>query len=325
MKKEYNFTYDWFSGFTQSDGSFVISFENRKIGIPVRPQPVFNLTQSIEELDMFIELQKYLGFGRVHRNRKNVTFVVTSIDEIIKGLIPLFDQHSLRGSKLLSYQIFKKVSIMMANKEHLTLEGTLQIIELAYFMNKETSLRTELTKDVLMNNLRIKYGVLPIISEIKLTELRSPKPINLEFIRGQIDGDGSFNVSFRTDRRRIGVNFTVVHELSSISVLNELVEFFKCGVVYSLASNAARFQVQTVDEILTKIYPLLKNTKFNTIKQKHFEITFKVCELIKNTGYKSDDDLKAIVELAWDMNKSGRFRKLTKDQYLSKFIAKKNN
>lgn len=44
----------------------------------------------------------------------------------------------------------------------------------------------------------------------------------------------------------------MVHEFSSILVLNELVEFFKCGSVYKLPTNAARYQVQTVDDILKK-------------------------------------------------------------------------
>lgn len=146
MNKKYNFTLDWISGFTQSDGSFVVSFETRKEGMPIRPRPIFNLTQSIAELDMFIALQKFLGVGKIQKNRNNVTFVITSIDEIITVLIPLFDKHSLRGSKLLSYQIFREISLMMKDKKHLTLEGTLQIIELSYFMNKDTSLRTEVTK-----------------------------------------------------------------------------------------------------------------------------------------------------------------------------------
>jgi len=50
MEKNYLFTKDWISGFTQSDGSFVVSFESKNNGIPIRPRPVFNLTQSISEL-----------------------------------------------------------------------------------------------------------------------------------------------------------------------------------------------------------------------------------------------------------------------------------
>jgi hypothetical protein len=62
------------------------------------------------------------------------------------------------------------------------------------------------------------------------------------------------------------INFTVITELSSISVLNELVNFFNCGTVYTLVSSAARYQVQIVDENLDKIYPMFRNHPFNTVK-----------------------------------------------------------
>jgi hypothetical protein len=131
---------------------------------------------------------------------------------------------------------------MVKNKKHLTVEGTHQIIELAYFMNKETSLRTEESKKVLIEKLNLNNVSFPIVSKIPfitaLETSNNTSPITSEFIRGQIDGDGSFNVSFASTRRRIGVNFTVTHELASISVLNELVEFFQCGAVYNLPTLA---------------------------------------------------------------------------------------
>jgi hypothetical protein len=318
--KKYKFTPDWLSGFTQSDGSFVVSFQNQRIGIPIRPIPIFNITQSIIELELFMELQKYLGVGRVYKNRNNITYVVKSIDEIVTVILPLFDKHPVRGSKLLAYNIFKEVALKVKDKKHLTLEGTIQIINLAYFMNKETSLRSEITKEIIMNKLNLKNGKLPIVPDSTKQILTKLEPLTLEFVRGLIDGDGSFNVSFRSLRRRIGVNFTVVSELSSISVLNDLVEFFKCGNVYKLPSNAARYQIQTVDEILNNIMPIFKYIRLNTIKQNHYEITVKVCELIKNTGYQTDKDLKTIVDLAWNMNKDGKNRKISKEQYILKFI-----
>jgi len=101
---------------------------------------------------------------------------------------------------------------MVKDKKHLTVEGTIQIIELAYFMNINTSLRSELSKQNLLTKLEIKYGKLPIFSQIKFPPCAPPLvgPLTLEFVRGLVDGDGSFNVSFRTSRRRIAVNFTIV-------------------------------------------------------------------------------------------------------------------
>lgn len=54
----------------------------------------------------------------------------------------------------------------MVKTKHLTVEGTHQIIELAYFMNKDTSLRTEESKKVLIEKLNLNNVSFPIVSQI---------------------------------------------------------------------------------------------------------------------------------------------------------------
>lgn len=167
---------------------------------------MFVLTQSVREIQMFEALHKYLGVGKLQKNKNNIVLIVKSLNEIINKIIPLFDDSCLRGSKLLSYLIFKEVALMMNNKKHLTLEGLIQIINLSYFMNKETTLRTIESKEKYLNILIEKFGPLPNIDNIIMPKSNETSKITLEFIRGQIDGDGSFNVNFRTNRRRVGVN-----------------------------------------------------------------------------------------------------------------------
>lgn len=334
MKKNYKFTNDWIAGFTQSDGSFLVTFSKQKKGIPIRPTPIFNITQSITELDLFIALHKHLGVGKIYKNRNNVVFVVKSIDEIVKTILPLFEKHPVRGGKLIAFNIFKEVSLMIKNKKHLTVEGTLHILNLSYFMNKETSLRSVESFNFLKEKLNLNKTKLPVfpltndsnnVNQIEKETIKPTfsesenRPLTFEFIRGLVDGDGSFNVSFATTRRRVTVNFTVVSEVASKSVLIQLIEFFSCGTVYSLPSAACRYQVQSVEDILNKVYPIFKNIQFNTKKQERFEIIIKICEIIKNRGYSNDADLKSIVDLAWDMNILGR-RKISKEEYLNKFI-----
>lgn len=316
--KNYKFTADWLAGFIQTDGSFVIGWSKPKYGkFPIRPQPIFNLSQSISQLNMFKQLHAYLGIGFLTINRDNVVITVKNLDQIINILIPLLTNTPLRSGKLQNFKIFKIVCIMMSNKAHLTLVGLLQILELSYFMNKDTSLRTEESKQELLDILKAKIVDLPDFVELSLPISENIPSLNNEFVRGIIDG--SFNVSFASSRRRVQANFTVTMELSSISVLYELVDYFKGAAVYSLPTVAARYQIQNFQEILSLIYPLYNITGFNTTKQDHFLKTIQVCEIVVNEGYKSNDNLKKIVDLAYEMNNSGKRRKLTKEEYLKKF------
>ena len=338
MKRNYKITKGWVSGFTQSDGSFSILFEKRVHGIPVRPRPVFTLTQSLKELDMLIAIQNFLGVGiiQINEERNVANLIVRSLGDIFNIILPLFDTYKVRGGKYKSFLIFKEVVLMMKNNAHLTLYGTLLILELSYFMNKNTSLRSTESKIELINSLIGKSSLSP--REVKNLKIEIKNrldyiekafysnslisKISLDFIIGLIDGDGSFNVSFHYSRKRIVVNFTVIQDLASVSVLEELKTFLNCGTVYRLPSAAARLQVENIDSILTNIYPIFKNETFNTEKYFHFEKMIKVCEIIKNEGYKDDKTLIKIVDLAYNMNNNGKNRKYSKEVYLERWLNK---
>jgi len=100
--KNYNFTADWLAGFIQTDGSFVIGWSKPKSGLfPIRPRPIFNLTQSINQLD--IKLHAYLGIGVLTLNRDNVVIIVRNLNQIIHILIPLLTNTPLRSGKLKNF------------------------------------------------------------------------------------------------------------------------------------------------------------------------------------------------------------------------------
>lgn len=283
------------------------------------------LTQDISEKELFSSLHKYLGAGYITKNKTCVSLYITSLSELKNILFPILDKHRLKYGKLNAYFIFKYIVEAMLGKTHLNLEGLLKIIYSSFNLNVETGRRWEESKENLLKFLESKHGKLLLPSKNSINLFNPPissafdSSMSLDFIAGLIDGDGSFNVSFQLKPfRRVRVNFTVVQDTSCILLLHELKSFFSCGAVYDLKSAASRFQVENVDLILNRIRPVLDQIKLNTYKGDCYKIAIKVCEIIKTKGYKNDDAFREIVELAYDSNKSGKRRLLTKQEFLRK-------
>lgn len=323
MNNVTNITKFWISGFTQADGSFVVGFEKRNQGfIPYRPRPMFVLSQHVREENLFREIQKHLNVGRIQITRNEVNFIVSSLEEITNVIIPLFDKHPVRDGKYRSFLVFKKVVEMMNQKEHTTLQGFMTILELSYFTHN-TSNRTLESKQEILTNLKNKFKDLPSISEEfllnSLENSSSAIPMDKEFVRGLVDGDGSFNFSFKSSRRRLVPNFTVTMGKGDEQVLHDLVKFFDCGKVYSLPSQSSRFQIENVNDLLQKVCPFFEINSLITTKQEHFITSVEAWKLLANHSL-TDDVLIRLVDLVYNMNQGGKSRKLTKTQYLAKFI-----
>jgi hypothetical protein len=64
-----------------------------------------------------------------------VVFRVSSHNDIINIIIPLFEKYPIQGNKYLDYADFMKVALLMKNKVHLTPEGLDQIRKIKAGMN----------------------------------------------------------------------------------------------------------------------------------------------------------------------------------------------
>ena len=131
MKNLHNITPWWLTGFTQADGSFLVTHETRLDSkFPFYPRPVFSLTQSERDLPMMQAIHAYLGVGTLSFSKGCVTLTVRNLQDLLNVIIPHFDMYPLRGGKYLAFLRLKIVCMLKNSKAHLNLVTYLQIVQL---------------------------------------------------------------------------------------------------------------------------------------------------------------------------------------------------
>lgn len=324
-KKTYVFNAAWLSGFTQADGSFGITWEkkrNPKALIPYTLKPFFVLTQSILELDMMEALHSWLGVGIIAKNRESVYIRVTSISDIIRVILPLFDSCSLLGQKQIHYLMFKKVVFLMSEKLHLRGDGLIQLLWFSYLSNS-SSTRTEKSQNeifalILKNNPNLKLGEINPLPAIKWDSQERPGLLTVPYLVGLVEGDGSFNVAFLSKTRKVNVNFTITVGLDDLEVVENVQKTLKCGTIVHLKVKAVRFQTNSLVYINKHVLPFFEKAIFNTVKGDHFKVFAATIPLILENNYKTNDkEFLKIIDLAYNMNRNGKNRKISKEQYIS--------
>jgi hypothetical protein len=98
----------------------------------------FILTQHIRDENLIRNFIEIFECGRfVLKNTKEYgEFIVEKNSDIRDKIIPFFEKYPLYGIKKENYLDFKKVSVLIENKSHLTLEGLEEIKQIKSGMNK---------------------------------------------------------------------------------------------------------------------------------------------------------------------------------------------
>ncbi len=136
----------WITGFTDGEGCFHVSI-NRILEMSLGWQvlPEFRIVQHEKDESVLYKIKEYFGFGDVKINRtdKHGTrkeFRVRGLENLNK-IIKFFEENPLRTSKKKDFENFKKIILLMNNKEHLTKEGLDKIAKFISEMNRKPKLK----------------------------------------------------------------------------------------------------------------------------------------------------------------------------------------
>lgn len=127
---------NYIAGFTDGEGSFNVSFRKRDdYKIPLKVSLCFNISQKDEVI--LSQIKKHLGCGTMRQRKDGVWyFEVNNFTAIQENVIPFFNRFGfLSAKKKRDFSKFKKISKIIAEERHLTLEGVEEILQIRKDMN----------------------------------------------------------------------------------------------------------------------------------------------------------------------------------------------
>jgi len=315
-KKLYNLHPDWISGFTQADGCFNISFKNTKGFLP---RARFIISQHIKDEKLILSIKYYFNCGIIIKSRKQIQFIVNSIDDLFNIILPHFNKYPLKSGKYISYKLFEEIIILMKNKEHLNNIGLKKIIKLAYNMNP-LGIR-KISIEELLSKLNLTKADLYIdnINNYYLYHIDNLSPW---FIGGLIQGDGYFNISFK-NTGICYIRLIIVQDIYSKDLLYELLKYFSSGTIIDCKVNMYKYTNMNSNNIDNYIIPILSLDNILFLdKKKQFNIFKEINNLIINKKHLSKEEKLKIIKLAYNMNFLGKKRKLSKEEFINKIFPK---
>lgn len=116
---------NWLVGFTEGEGSFLVSVFKSKTNTGYALKLKFQITQHSRDAELMKAIALYLGCGDYKKRSQGTTgdLAVTKFSDITDKILPFYVQYPLLGYKLVSFNKFCEVAELMKVKAHLTQEG----------------------------------------------------------------------------------------------------------------------------------------------------------------------------------------------------------
>lgn len=124
------------AGFIEGEGSFCVSIKKHtasRFGYLIDPE--FFIYQHQRGRKILEMAQRVFSAGRIYPKPGNESVLVFAIDNrrsIKEKVIPFVDKYMLVTGKENEYKLFTQIVRALENREHLTREGLVKLIKLAY-------------------------------------------------------------------------------------------------------------------------------------------------------------------------------------------------
>jgi len=104
--------------------------------IPLSVRLYFQIGLHLKDKSILELIKSELGVGKIYSSRADSVELQVSSFKDIGAIINFFEKYPLITQKWADYLLFKKAYELMLNKEHLTIEGLLKLVELKASINR---------------------------------------------------------------------------------------------------------------------------------------------------------------------------------------------
>ena len=146
-------------------------------------------------------------------------------------------------------------------------------------------------------------------------EIAKGRPVvNPWFITGLVEGEGCFTVSFSFRKKlKVGVetrpSFSVSLNKRDLELLKLLNAYFGCGAIrYSRSDRTYKYESRSIGDLTRRVIPHFERYPLIGSKGNDFRIFADVCRKAHANQHLNRDVLRTIIEMAYEMNPSGKRR-----------------
>lgn len=317
MNQVFKISPGYISGLAQTDGSFfcaIIISAKHRFGIQFRPK--FTITADLNSKYVLDAIAQYFNCGKVIINLKthSAEYLVERLEDLQNIIIPHFLNNPVFCAKLHAFNLFSQIVSFLNNKSKTTVEGRIELLTMGLSMN----ITTNRSKD----RVKLLFSLLGVndikdIEFIKNTIVDITSPITDDNIAGIIDGDGSFYVSFHKNGT-IKVGFSITADKESRKLLEGIQKRFNgVGSIKEGNKNELVYSITGINQIIETLIPFIDNNPLYSERALHYDKFKTVSLILSNEQPLSITTKLKIVELAYNMNKKGKRRSLSKEDYIN--------
>jgi hypothetical protein len=286
--RNYSLHPDWITGFTDGEGSFIISlakYKSNPVGYIINP--LFQIKLNIRDLELLKRIQDYFGgCGKIYIEKNKAKFVVFQHKELVEIIIPHFLKYPLLTKKWSDFELFRQILLIMTegNGYHYTKEGFSKILQLRYNLNKGIS---EELKGLYPNLIPVDRPLVP------------ERNISSEWLVGFVDAEGSLNVitvekltssSTTPVSRKVWLYFQITQHGRDILLLERIVTFFGCGKIRrrnTAIFDTCDYTLSKFEDIESIIIPFFKKYPLQSAKLFDLQCFIDAAGIIKQKSGRS--------------------------------------